>query len=906
MKNLLLFVGTIVLLAGNLLADLNLQPGKWLVVTKAIDGPSDHDLDFLAAVAASSALTDGQPSVLAVTHGTCLVTEPWHADYIHRYGPGKALVVGQYISSIAGVSELTVLNSVAAGAEQAKMIATTVWASSDRVVICSLDSDYYENSLVAASLASRLRVPLLFSSPAVTGDLDAVLGQLGVQSALVVGTPLALPVSSTTLADSVAVVTWLRNNGHPVNYLAAVNASDRNAHPDGSKLSLVAALLASRRGGVVLPVQDAATYVTVRDELRQGYGAIATDYYPEFLAIVATTPFIPFGEVDNPSGFPDPILMTDAVYAEMDADPFLEIAVGRLIANNFSEGSLIASRISTYESLKDGNWENRFAQMGRWGQFEAVPVLTNWGFEEDDLMGAYHTSGPPIEDGLILHSDHSAWWDLGYAFRTNMSTLLAPAFIQSQGCSTAALDMDPSQVTKSLLRQGAIGFMGGTRNVQGMVGHLVSEVINSIVEGEPLGHAFNRAYEAVTLNLLDGYDLGSEATRHNWLLIGDPALVLHVPCGPWEQPAHTDILLGGESLTVKGPEAWWMRPYPDSILIEWGWYPNPLHAVIGAGTALMSYWGAPGYNHQKPYYVAKYHTRGHVLDITQQPGIASPLGWGGSFASNVHVDEHADGTRTYLWRVRLIHFNQRDGGTINDVIDSVSYAVTPDPAIPVVSFGTPSGDITVSEGSDLYVKVDAADPDGITQVRLYKDGVKLVRDEDSAPYEWAGPGQADPELRNLTPGTFVLTAQATDSQGNVGQTVVDITVTVGGARALFRNGSGVNPAILFSPDKPALGTTWHAAIDGGSIGASGLTFLVGYSQPYDPGLLLGLGELLLDPSSSWLVTSIAGNASGVSMHGLAIPSDPALNGVSFTVQGYLSNVSGHPALTNAYDMVLGI
>ncbi|MFH0946207.1 MAG: C25 family cysteine peptidase [Planctomycetota bacterium] len=527
MKKLLLYLVMSVLLPGNLFAGISLQPGKWLIVTKAVDGPSNYDLDFLAAVAASSALTDGEPAVLAITNPIYLFSDAWHADYVSRYNPESALIVGQNIPGIPGVSQLIVLNSVSAGAEQAKEIATTVWAGSDQVVICSLDGNYYENALTAASLASRLKVPLLYSSPSTPGDLDTVLAQLGAQSALVVGSPLTLPVPSSTLPGAVAVVTWLRNNGHSVDYLAAVNPADRDVNPDGSKLSLVSTILAARRGGVVVPVQNAATYLTVRDELRQCYAAIGADYYPEFLAIVATTPFIPFGEVDNPSGFPAPVLMTDALYAEMDADPFLEIAVGRVIANNFSEGSLIASRISTYDSLKDRYWENRVVEMGRWGMSEAVPVLNNFGYVEDDLMGAYHNSGPPIEDGLILHYDHSAWWELGFAFNMNMNTLLAPAFILSRGCSTAALDEGPSQITKRLLRQGAVGFMGGTRSVIGMSGHQTTEVVNSIVEGESLGHAFNRAYEALTLNVLDLDDHGSDVSRHNWLLIGDPGWNSH-------------------------------------------------------------------------------------------------------------------------------------------------------------------------------------------------------------------------------------------------------------------------------------------------------------------------------------------------------------------------------------------
>ncbi len=133
-----------------------------------------------------------------------------------------------------------------------------------------------------------------------------------------------------------------------------------------------------------------------------------------------------------------------------------------------------------------------------------------------------------------------------------------------------------------------------------------------------------------------------------------------------------------------------------------------------------------------------------------------------------------------------------------------------------------------------------------------------------------------------------------------------IDIWSGGARADFRNGRGVNPALLTSLNLPVLGTIWETEIDGGAIGATGLSFLAGYSAPLDPGTLLGWGELLIDPTSSWMVTSIVGGAHGVCRHSLGIPADPALNGLTFSVQGFLNNVMGFSVLTNAYDVVLGL
>ena len=79
MKNLLLYVGMFLLLSGSVSADLNLQPGKWLIVTKAEYGPSSYDLDFCAAVAASSALTDGKPEDYDDYKGEYAVEDTRHA-----------------------------------------------------------------------------------------------------------------------------------------------------------------------------------------------------------------------------------------------------------------------------------------------------------------------------------------------------------------------------------------------------------------------------------------------------------------------------------------------------------------------------------------------------------------------------------------------------------------------------------------------------------------------------------------------------------------------------------------------------------------------------------------------------------------------------------------------------------
>jgi len=125
------------------------------------------------------------------------------------------------------------------------------------------------------------------------------------------------------------------------------------------------------------------------------------------------------------------------------------------------------------------------------------------------------------------------------------------------------------------------------------------------------------------------------------------------------------------------------------------------------------------------------------------------------------------------------------------------------------------------------------------------------------------------------------------------------------ASATWRNGSGVNPDVFVSTSLPILGTSWTATVDGNPIGASGLVLVVGYAGMH-PGLTTPLGELLLDPTSSWSFTSWAGlGGTGVSQHAVFIPHELILAGAPTSTQAMFNNVGGSAVLANAWDLVIG-
>ena len=153
---------------------------------------------------------------------------------------------------------------------------------------------------------------------------------------------------------------------------------------------------------------------------------------------------------------------------------------------------------------------------------------------------------------------------------------------------------------------------------------------------------------------------------------------------------------------------------------------------------------------------------------------------------------------------------------------------------------------------------------------------------------------------------FTVSMTVGGTYGSDSETKVDYIQALPstGASVTSRNGSGVNPDIFTSSDLPVLGTMWTSQIDGGSVGASGLTFVVGYSAPL-AGFMTPIGELLIDISTPWLMTNIAGGGSSISTHNINIPNDPAYLGLSVYTQGLLNNLGGFGQLVNALDLVLG-
>ncbi|MEM1326458.1 MAG: Ig-like domain-containing protein [Bacteroidota bacterium] len=109
---------------------------------------------------------------------------------------------------------------------------------------------------------------------------------------------------------------------------------------------------------------------------------------------------------------------------------------------------------------------------------------------------------------------------------------------------------------------------------------------------------------------------------------------------------------------------------------------------------------------------------------------------------------------------------------------TITFEVTAPPSAtaPIVSFVDPTHNAVFDAGTDLYVQVDAQDPNGqISYVRLWIND-ELVRQENGAPYEWGKPQQNDILLQNLSSGNYVLRALARDNHGEETEETLNFSV----------------------------------------------------------------------------------------------------------------------------------
>jgi len=228
-----------------------------------------------------------------------------------------------------------------------------------------------------------------------------------------------------------------------------------------------------------------------------------------------------------------------------------------------------------------------------------------------------------------------------------------------------------------------------------------------------------------------------------------------------------------------------------------------------------------------------------------------------------------------------------DGGTVNGVAYSRNPMTPLDDAGNLVQWVS----VRLPSGSSRETIV-ATSPDGAHTILARQSGPTPLGGTHGLFDAW-------PSLAPLdTPGRAAFGSSVAGVSGVTSAHFV--TTACAAARALPRNGSGVN-ASCFTAQPPVLGASWQASVDARGHAGATLTVVLGRLLGH-PGLATPYGELLLDPASPLVLRSVLAGG-GLVLHPGSVPLDLALLGRSAALQGLI--LGGGTELCNAVDVVLG-
>lgn len=379
------------------------------------------------------------------------------------------------------------------------------------------------------------------------------------------------------------------------------------------------------------------------------------------LCLVGWPQTLPMAIIGDAMGV-DADLVSDIPLAQTDADPFVDVAYARFIGEDVASATLQASRGLVVDDFKERGFASRFAT-AEWAT-PSQPVLESVGLTSCGHHPGtkFISPGSPLgAAGWIVHASHAMWTVLGDTYAWDTQTLLSPCFVQSDGCSTAALDMDDQcrSAPAQMMRNGALAFAGAARRNTAEGELFTTEFGNAIARGLSVGEAHRAALNAMMVAMLSrGQAAGGP--YHYQLYIasayGDPAIVFMKDNAGRELKHATHLEVDGMKATVVVGGPWQRSEYPP--VSDWNCPTPRIFTWRGLGVGAESTWyPAESRNQDDLIYTAEARTTRKTTGV--EAADDPDHRW--KFDGKSYIDDHEDGTRSIYWRVRLVDFDMNKG-----------------------------------------------------------------------------------------------------------------------------------------------------------------------------------------------------------------------------------------------------
>lgn len=379
--------------------------------------------------------------------------------------------------------------------------------------------------------------------------------------------------------------------------------------------------------------------------------------HPNFMAMVGLPDVLPMGITYAAAHDDVDYLISDQPLANVDEDPFYEIATGRILGLDTTLSTLLATRSLTYDDLVSATSARNYLHIGEFGDVysQVSTILDNVGFDVH-----YHTFPKDLAEptfdittaSIAVQDDHGGPGGFP-CLSTETTALLPPMLVEAGGCNVAGLDEDlfPATFGNTITRQGAIGLMASVRGTGAAKNYHRQNLFVGMAAGMTVGEAFRHG--------LNGLVAGNFGNYGNYCIDGlanytDPALRIHIPEPPGVQPARIEVL--EDRLIARAPEKTYTWVDPSDA--------EGRRFLTGPGLAALE--------NSTPVLTVAWTTRKKIASVSQQAGIPVPLGWQG-----YKLDHNQDGSVTVRFSVR---FHELDGktGSLLQSMDAVEYVLTED------------------------------------------------------------------------------------------------------------------------------------------------------------------------------------------------------------------------------------
>ncbi|MCK4717100.1 MAG: hypothetical protein KAT70_00415 [Thermoplasmata archaeon] len=499
------------------------------------------------------------------------------------------------------------------------------WEKSEAAIVVS---NIYD-ALQIAPLAAYLRIPVLYVNGTVGSMTESAAATLGVRYCVAVGDAprLSFPTMRLPSQDINHFYLWcMDHGGQDCNYMVVTNPDDMFNYSWGEAgkipipfLSLVSAQLAAYRhapifytegldnltgeGEEVVQMGASAEVVNTlaehtREVVRKGKARIEErtgEQEAMYLALVGGPVALPFHYHCVPSSGEGTTfsntdyIASDYYFGDLDEDYTMELAVGRIIARDIDDASVLVARslledVMTLEYEDDGDASQQLYDTlsGPWEENSAIYVgstrmgpiprclkhakayqaqtMKEGGFTPTALEAA-KANDEMVSESIDKiqycvyygHGDYDCWWSNAGVYITSdmiASSRLKPGISIAMACLTARVDNSTIPLSELIslgfLHGGYNGYIGATRLAYGLIelydsdGYLPVEDTDALYlvdrftyyickEDLNTGLSLMKARNDLVERFNVESEFGAKVAMYEYVLYGDPAYNMHVP-----------------------------------------------------------------------------------------------------------------------------------------------------------------------------------------------------------------------------------------------------------------------------------------------------------------------------------------------------------------------------------------